>query len=349
MIVCPARSGATCRGSAGATSAGTSCSPASRAGARPSDRRRAPADARVHQRDHRPAEGRRPRRTAGSSSRSPQEVAYQLDVQRRRAAVLGHRHGLDHGPVGDRRRAALGATVFLYEGAPDYPAPDRLWAMVERHASRMLGISPTLIRALMPPGDEHVRAHDLSALRILGSTGEPWNPEPVALVLRARSAAARCPIINISGGTEVGGGFLVAALRSPRSSRARSAARRPAWRSTWFDDDGKPVRGRGRRAGLHEAVARHDARASGATPSATSRPTGAAGPDVWVHGDWATVDADGFWFLHGRQRRHDERRRQAARAGRGRVGPGRPPGRRRVGRGRHPRRGEGRGRRGASW
>ncbi len=72
----------------------------------------------------------------------------------------------------------LGGTIVLYDGALDFPGPDRLWALVERHRVNILGVSPTLIRALMQHGEDPVRAHDLTSLRILGSTGEPWNPEP---------------------------------------------------------------------------------------------------------------------------------------------------------------------------
>ena len=72
----------------------------------------------------------------------------------------------------------LGATLFMYDGTPDFPEPDRLWAMVERHGITHLGISPTAIRALMAHGDEWVAKHDMTSLMFLGSTGEPWNPEP---------------------------------------------------------------------------------------------------------------------------------------------------------------------------
>src|SRR5207302_1050974 len=71
-----------------------------------------------------------------------------------------------------------GATAVIFEGVPDHPKPDRLWALVERHRITVMGLSPTAVRALMPHGPEHVHAHDLSSLRMLGSTGEPWNPEP---------------------------------------------------------------------------------------------------------------------------------------------------------------------------
>jgi acetyl-CoA synthetase len=70
-----------------------------------------------------------------------------------------------------------GATVVACEGLATVP-PDRLWAQCERHRVSILGVSPTLVRLLMPHGEEPVRKHDLSALRILASSGEPWNPEP---------------------------------------------------------------------------------------------------------------------------------------------------------------------------
>ena len=71
-----------------------------------------------------------------------------------------------------------GGTAVLFEGVPDYPKPNRLWALVERHKITVMGLSPTAVRALMPHGAEHVHAHELGSLRVLGSTGEPWNPEP---------------------------------------------------------------------------------------------------------------------------------------------------------------------------
>ena len=72
----------------------------------------------------------------------------------------------------------LGATMLIYDGAPDYPQPDRLWALVEKHRVTTLGISPTLVRALIRYGDEPIKQHDLSSLRKFASTGEPWNPDP---------------------------------------------------------------------------------------------------------------------------------------------------------------------------
>src|SRR6185437_8245138 len=97
---------------------------------------------------------------------------------------------------------AIGGAVMLYEGAPDYPEPDRLWRLVERHRPTILGVSPTLVRALMKHGAEPVRRHDLASLRSLASTGEPWNPVPWQWYFE-HVGGGRCPVINFSGGTEV--------------------------------------------------------------------------------------------------------------------------------------------------
>ena len=132
---------------------------------------------------------------------------------------------------------AWGATMFCFDGAPDFPGPDRLWAMVERHRITILGVSPTLVRALMAKGDEHVTAHDLSSLRVLASTGEPWNEGPWRWYFE-RIGGGRCSVINVSGGTEVGllpraargrGDLSVLARRSrARLRRGRGGRRLPA-------------------------------------------------------------------------------------------------------------------------
>src|SRR5205823_5285280 len=136
-----------------------------------------------------------------------EEVAYQTDLHQDETLFWVTDLGWIMGPWEIVGAGALGATVFLFDGAPNFPGPDRIWDMIERHRITTLGISPTLIRALIPAGDDHVERHDLSSLRILGSTGEPWNPEPYLWFLN-KVGGGRCPIINISGGTEVGACFL---------------------------------------------------------------------------------------------------------------------------------------------
>ena len=102
---------------------------------------------------------------------------------------------------------ALGGCVLLFDGAPDFPDPGRLWRLVADHRLTFLGVSPTLVRALRSAGDEHHRSVDLSSLAEFGSTGEPWNPEPYRW-LADEVGGGRVPIMNISGGTEVGACFL---------------------------------------------------------------------------------------------------------------------------------------------
>jgi acetyl-CoA synthetase len=226
------------------------------------------------------------------------EVGYQTDVHPGERLFWFADLGWIMGPWEIVGTTALGATVFLYDGAPNHPGPDRLWSIVERHEVTHLGVSPTLIRALIPAGEAPVRAHDLSSLRILASTGEPWNPEPYRWFFEEVGGGS-LPIINISGGTEVGACFLSPHPISPL----------------------KPCSLRGPALGMDIAVFRADGTeaAPGEVGELVCRqpwPAMTRGlrgdperyldaywrrfPGVWTHGDWASVDEDGFWFLHGR-------------------------------------------------
>src|SRR5262245_31571964 len=111
------------------------------------------------------------------------------------------------GPMQITAALATGGTAVMFEGVPDYPAPDRLWGLVERHRITIMGLSPTAVRAIMPHGESHPRRHVLSSLRILASTGEPWNPEPYRWLFEV-VGDSRLPIINYTGGTEISGGIL---------------------------------------------------------------------------------------------------------------------------------------------
>lgn len=234
----------------------------------------------------------------GFTVKIAQEVAYQTDLHPGETLFWVSDLGWIMGPWEITGAGALGATVFLYEGAPDHPAPDRIWDMVERHRITALGISPTLIRALIPAGDEWVERHDLSSLRILGSTGEPWNPDPY-LWFFEKVGGGRCPIINISGGTEVGACFLsplpITALK-PTTLRGPS----PGMAVEVWGGDGKPVPP----GEVGELVCTKPwpamTRGVYGDPDRYLETYWSRWPDVWVHGDWASVDEDGFWFLHGR-------------------------------------------------
>ncbi|MEA2508935.1 MAG: acetyl-CoA synthetase [Actinomycetota bacterium] len=226
-----------------------------------------------------------------------QEVAYQLDVTQNDLLYWVTDMGWIMGPLEIVGGHAAGACVFMYEGAPNYPQADRLWAMVERHEVTVLGVSPTLIRALMPAGEDAVRAHDLSSLRILASTGEPWNPEPYRWFSDV-VGEGRCPIMNLSGGTEVGACFLGQSPVIPTKSCSLGTPSLGMAMDV-YDSDGKPVRGE-----VGELVCTKpwpaQTRGFWRNPQRYIDAYWARWPNVWVHGDWASIDADGFWFLHGR-------------------------------------------------
>jgi acetyl-CoA synthetase len=190
-----------------------------------------------------------------------------------------------------------GATAVLFEGVPDYPQPDRLWSLAAHHGVTVMGISPTAVRALMPHGVEWPRRHDLEALRIVGSTGEPWNPEPFRWLFET-VGQGRVPIMNYSGGTEISGGIIASFPTMPLKPCSFTGPI-PGMAAEVFGDDGKPVRGQvgelvitrpwpGMTAGFWKDATRYE-------ETYWSR-----WPGVWVHGDWAFVDDDGFWFLQGR-------------------------------------------------
>jgi len=111
--------------------------------------------------------------------------------------ITGHSY-LVYGPL------ANGATVFMYEGAPLYPAPDRFWSMIEKHKVTILYTAPTAIRTFMQSGDEHIKKHDLSSLRLLGSVGEPINPK-AWMWYHSVVGQDRCPIVDTWWQTETGG------------------------------------------------------------------------------------------------------------------------------------------------
>jgi acetyl-CoA synthetase len=225
------------------------------------------------------------------------EVAYQTDYQPGEKLFWFSDPGWIMGPWMIVGTLALGGTIFLYDGAPDHPAPDRLWDMIERHRINILGVSPTLVRALAPLGDEHVTKHDLSSLRVLGSTGEPWNTEPYLWFSRV-VGGGRCPVINFSGGTEVGACFLSPAVVQPLKACSLGG---PALGMAVdvFGPDGTPIRGE-----VGELVCTKPwpgmTRGIWGDPDRYMEAYWSRWPNVWVHGDWATIDADGEWYLHGR-------------------------------------------------
>ncbi|HEU5112308.1 MAG TPA: AMP-binding protein, partial [Acidimicrobiia bacterium] len=140
---------------------------------------------------------------AGLTVKLAAEGAFHAEIGREDVVMWATDMGWIMGPWMVVAGLANGAALATYDGAPDHPGPDRLWAVAANLGVTFLGISPTLIRALQPHGAEHARRHDLSQLRTFGSTGEPWNPEPWRWLFHEVGEGRR-PIINISGGTEIG-------------------------------------------------------------------------------------------------------------------------------------------------
>ena len=193
---------------------------------------------------------------------------------------------------------ALGQTLVMYDGAADAPSPDRVWRVVERHRVSFLGVSPSLIRSLQPHGAGLPAACDLSHLRLFGSAGEPWNPEPYRWLADEVGRGLR-PIINISGGTEVGSCFLSCDISQPIKPCSLGGPALGMAMSV-YDDVGAPVA----TGELGELVCTRPwpsmTRGIWGDPERYLEAYWRRFPGVWVHGDWASIDIDGQWFLHGR-------------------------------------------------
>ncbi|HEY8756616.1 MAG TPA: AMP-binding protein [Candidatus Dormibacteraeota bacterium] len=192
---------------------------------------------------------------------------------------------------------SIGASLVLFEGVPDHPGPDRLWSVVSRHRVTVLGVAPTVVRALMRHGDEPAHAHDLSSLRVLGSSGEPWNVDPWQWFLD-HIGGGRCPIINYSGGTEVSGGIVAGNMLTPLNPCA-FAGPCPGMDADVLDENGNSVRGQ-----VGELVVRSPwpgmTRGFWHDRERYLETYWSRWPDVWVHGDWAQIAEDGLWYIRGR-------------------------------------------------
>ncbi len=226
-----------------------------------------------------------------------EEVAYQTDLQANDLLYWVTDLGWIMGPWEIIGGLTLGGTIFLYDGALDFPEVDRVWDMIERHGITILGISPTAIRSFMRHDVDWVQRHNLKKLRILGSTGEPWNPEPWRWFYK-NVGGSRCPIINLSGGTEIGACFLSPLPITPLKPCTLAG---PALGLDMdvFNEEGKSMP-----VGVGELVAKKPwpsmTRGLWKDPQRYLETYWSRWPNIWVHGDFASRDEDGYWFLHGR-------------------------------------------------
>ncbi|TDP37770.1 AMP-binding protein [Nocardia ignorata] len=190
----------------------------------------------------------------------------------------------------------LGATIVMIEGLPTHPTAHRMWEIIERNGVTVAGIAPTAARALKAAGEEEV-THAMPSLRTFVSTGEAWD-EPTWWWLFSEVGGGTRPIVNYSGGTEVGGGILIGYPFLPADPAAFTGAL-PGVDASVFGEDGNPVVGE-----IGELVVRNT------FPGMTH----AFWQDrdryldtywnqwdgVWVHGDLASIDDQGMWRIHGR-------------------------------------------------
>jgi len=219
-----------------------------------------------------------------------------------------------------------GATICIYDGAPDYPTADRMWEFCARHKVEVLGISPTLVRSLaakeseppasaggqfanenereeLPQSHEDAKKkpferHDLSSLRAFGSTGEPWNPAPWWWLFE-KVGNSKLPIINYSGGTEIAGGILMGNPLLPIKPCSFPAPC-PGMDVDILDENGDPV-GPNQ---VGELVIKQPwigmARGFWQEKERYLETYWSRFKNIWVHGDWALRDHDGHWFILGR-------------------------------------------------
>jgi acetyl-CoA synthetase len=191
----------------------------------------------------------------------------------------------------------IGATLVLAEGAPNYPDADRMWRIVHLQRVSYLGVAPTTVRTFMAQGSSPATTHDLSKLRMLVSAGEAWTPE-AWLWFFDQAGGGRLPILNFSGGTEMISIIGTTVLLPLKPCGFNCAL--PGAGADIVDENGASVpRGavgelvmRRPSIGLTRGLWRDEARYLETYWSTWN--------GIWHHGDFASRDADGQWYIHGR-------------------------------------------------
>lgn len=192
----------------------------------------------------------------------------------------------------------FGGSLLVAEGTPDYPDTGRFWRLVQDHHVTYLGVAPTLIRNLMRYGDDEVERYDLSGLRVLHSGGEAWTATPWRWFFE-HVGKGRLPILNIVGGTEVGGCNLVSTLHHPQRPSSFAGPALGVGLGI-VNESGEPVPDgtvgelvlRQSNIGMTKSLWQDDARYFDSYWSQM--------PGLWVHGDFVRRDPDGMYYVLGR-------------------------------------------------
>lgn len=191
----------------------------------------------------------------------------------------------------------IGATMFFYDGAPDFPDRTRLWQQIDRYRITHLGVSPTLIRTLKQYGPGQLDGFDLDCLRMAGSTGSPWDPESW-MWLFENVLQSRKPIINYSGGTEISGGIVCGNFLSPLKPCAFSGPV-PGMDADVVNEQGESIRN-----AVGELVIRKPwigmTRGFWQDQERYLETYWSRFENIWLHGDFAAIDEDGLWYILGR-------------------------------------------------
>ena len=202
------------------------------------------------------------------------------------------------GPLEIMGVSFTGATLIMGEGAPNYPEPGRIWRLIEEYKVSWLGFAPTIARIFMNQEEDHVSQYDFSSLKVVLTTGEPWNPD-AWLWFFDKVCAKRVPILNLTGGTEIGCGILGCTVLRPLKPCCFNTAI-PAMGADIIDENGQTVEN----GKVGELVLR--LHSIGLTRGLWNDPERYLDsywrtvPGVWVHGDWAVKDNHGMWYVLGR-------------------------------------------------
>jgi acetyl-CoA synthetase len=191
----------------------------------------------------------------------------------------------------------IGATLVLVEGAPNSPDPDRMWRLVAEHGVTYLGVAPTTIRTFMAQGSEPWKRFDLSKLRVMLSSGEPWTPQAWSWLFE-NVGRKRVPLLNFTGGTEMMGILACCLLRPLKPCGFNTPV--PGTGADVFDESGRSAAPnavgelvmRKHVMGLTQGLWNEDER--------YIQNYWSTWKDVWHHGDFASRDEDGHWYIWGR-------------------------------------------------